>query len=255
MRDTPRVGRVRGAIRTKAQTAGEIHHGRRADCLLQRSAAGRRLLPLAWDRPALDSSGATGFDPTVASAPADLTHLLRAWRQGDRAAFDQIAPLIYDELRRLAAFHLRGERKDHTFGPTDLISEAYLRLAGGAQLEFHDRAHFFAIASRNMRQILVDHARKRGADKRGAGERPAQFDETRVAIDRPSELVALDEALGELGKFDARKARITELHYFGGLTQDEIAAVCDVHVNTVARDLRLSEAWLRSRLRPGDSES
>ncbi len=160
-----------------------------------------------------------------------------------------MAPLIYDELRRLAAFHLRGERPGHTFGPTDLISEAYLRLANGARLEFNDRAHFFAIASRSMRQILVDHARKRCADKRGAGERPAEFDETRVASDRPWELVALGDALEELAKLDERKARIVELHYFGGLTQEEIAAVCDVHVNTVARDLRLSEAWLRSQFR------
>jgi RNA polymerase sigma factor (TIGR02999 family) len=175
--------------------------------------------------------------------------LLRAWRQGDRAAFDEIAPVIYDELRRLAAFHLRGERPGHTFSPTDLISEAYLRLAGSAQLEFNDRAHFFAIASRNMRQILVDHARKRCAEKRGAGDRPIEFDETRLATDRPWELVALDDALEELAKFDERKARVVELHYFGGLTQEEIAAVCDIHVNTVARDLRLGEAWLRRQLR------
>lgn len=178
-----------------------------------------------------------------------LTTLLRAWRQGDRAAFDQIAPVIYDELRRLAAFHLRGERPGHTFGPTELISEAYLRLVGSAQLDFHDRAHFFAIASRNMRQILVDHARKRTADKRGGGERPVELDETQVAIERPEALIALDRALEELTKFDERKARITELHYFGGLTQEEIAAVCDVSVNTVARDLRSSEAWLRTQLR------
>jgi len=196
----------------------------------------------------LDSRRETRFHLEVSGDPEQLTVLLRAWRQGDRAAFDQVAPMIYDELRRLAAFHLRGERPGHTFGPTDLISEAYLRLAGGVQLEFADRAHFFALASRSMRQILVDHARKRCAEKRGAGERPAEFDETRIAIDRPAELVALDEALDELAKFDERKARITELHYFGGLTQDEIAAVCDVHVNTVARDLRFSAAWLRSRL-------
>ena len=175
--------------------------------------------------------------------------LLRAWRQGDRAAFDEIAPVICNELRRLAAFHLRGERPGHTFSPTDLISECYLRLAEGAQLDFNDRVHFFAIASRNMRQILVDHARKRCAEKRGAGERPLEFDETRIATDRPWELVALDDALEALAKFDERKARVTELRYFGGLTQEEIAAVCDIHVNTVARDLRLSEAWLRRQLR------
>jgi RNA polymerase sigma factor (TIGR02999 family) len=177
----------------------------------------------------------------------NLTVLLRAWQKGDRAAFDKIAPVIYDELRRLAAFHLRSERQDHTFTPTDLISEAYLRLAGGA-LELSDRAHFFALASRNMRQILVDHARKRCAEKRGAGERPTELDETRVAIERPAALVAIDDALEELAKLDERKARVVELHYFGGLTQDEIAAVCDVHVNTVARDLRFAAAWLRTRL-------
>lgn len=181
----------------------------------------------------------------------DLTDLLRAWRRGDRAAFDEIVPLIYDELRRLAIFHLRGERPGHTFSPTELISEAYLRLMGGTGLELHSRAHFFAIASRSMRQILVDHARKRCADKRGAGERPVAFDEMLVATDRPWELVALDDALEDLAKFDERKARVTELHYFGGLTQEEIAAVCDLHVNTVSRDLRLSQAWLRARLSGG----
>ena len=196
----------------------------------------------------LDSPARTSFHTRVGGASENLTNLLRAWRQGDRAAFDQIAPVIYDELRRLAAFHLRGERPGHTFGPTELISEAYLRLAGSAQLEFADRAHFFAIASRSMRQILVDHARRRGAVKRGAGEAPAEFDETRVSTDRPAQLVALDEALDELAKLDDRKARITELHYFGGLTQEEIAEVCEVHVNTVARDLRLAAAWLRAHL-------
>jgi RNA polymerase sigma-70 factor, ECF subfamily len=192
---------------------------------------------------------ATSFESHVGELPPNLTNLLRAWRQGDRAAFDEIAPLIYDELRRLAAFHLRGERPGHTFSPTDLISEVYLRLAGGAQLDFADRAHFFAIASRNMRQILVDHARKRCADKRGAGERPLELDETRISTDRPWELAALDDALVELAKFDERKARVIELHYFGGLTQEEISAVCEIHVNTVSRDLRFSEAWLRRQLR------
>ena len=181
--------------------------------------------------------------------PPNLTNLLRAWRQGDRAAFDEMAPLIYDELRRMAAFHLRGERPGHTFSPTDLISEVYLRLAGDTQLEFNDRVHFFAIASRNMRQILVDHARKRCADKRGAGERPLELDETRISTDRPWELVALDDALVELAKFDERKARVIELHYFGGLTQEEISTVCEIHVNTVSRDIRFSEAWLRRQLR------
>ena len=187
-----------------------------------------------------------------------LTVLLRAWRGGDRAAFDALAPLIYNELRRLADFHLRGERPGHTFSPTDLVSEAYLRLVGADHPEFADRAHFFAIASRNMRQILVDHARKRCAEKRGGGERPVELTEARVATERPWELVALDEALEALAKFDERKARVIELHYFGGLTHDEIATVCEIHANTVARDLRVGEAWMRQQLRaspgtePGD---
>lgn len=182
--------------------------------------------------------------------PEDVTRLLRAWRQGDQGAFEQIGPLIHDELRRLAAFHLRGERPGHTFSPTDLISEAYLRLAGGSgggggELEFNDRSHFFAIASRNIRQILVDHARRRGAKKRGDGQRPVELDERIVAEDRPEQLIELDEALGALAKQDERKARIVELYYFGGMKQEEIAAVMEVHVNTVGRELRFSEAWLR----------
>jgi RNA polymerase sigma-70 factor, ECF subfamily len=175
----------------------------------------------------------------------NLTTLLRAWQQGDKSALEQIAPVIHEELRRLAVFHLRGERPEHTLSPTALISEVYLRLMGSAGVELRERAHFFAIASRNMRQILVDHARKRCAGKRGKGERPVELDETIFASDQPWELVMLDEALQELAKQDERKARVIELHYFGGLTQEEIAGVCDVHVNTVARDLRFSEAWLR----------
>jgi RNA polymerase sigma-70 factor, ECF subfamily len=178
-----------------------------------------------------------------------LTDLLRAWQRGDPDAFAVIGPIIYRELRRLASFHLKGERPHHTFDPSDLISEVYLKLAAGAELELRDRAHFFAVASRSMRQILVDHARKRGADKRDAGEHSFTLDERQVAPDKPWLLIELNDALQELEALDARKARIVELHYFGGLTQDEIAAACNVHVNTVARDLRFSEAWLRNRLR------
>lgn len=191
-----------------------------------------------------------GYSAVGEPAP-DLTALLRAWRRGDKAAFDEAGPLIYQELRRLAAFHLRGERPGHTLGPSDLISEAYLRLAGGEPMDFGDRAHFFAIASRSMRQILVDHARRRNADKRGAGERPLSFDERQIATDRPWELTALDDALVELAKLDERKARITELHYFGGLSHEEIAQICELHVNTVARALRFSEAWLRAQMQRG----
>ncbi|TMQ10994.1 MAG: sigma-70 family RNA polymerase sigma factor [Deltaproteobacteria bacterium] len=181
-------------------------------------------------------------------AARNVTTLLRAWgQQGDHAAFDKIWPLIYDELQRLAVRLLRRE-SGPTLAPTDLIHEAYLRLAGGVQLEFKDRVHFFAIAARCMRQILVDRARRRRADKRGSGDRPIALDENCIAIGRSWDLVALDDALEELAKHSERKARVVELYYFGGLTQEEIAAVCDVHVNTVARDLHFSEAWLRRHL-------
>jgi RNA polymerase sigma-70 factor, ECF subfamily len=185
----------------------------------------------------------------VGSAADNVTTLLHAWGQrGDHAAFDKIWPLIYDELQRLAVRLLRRERSGPTLASTDLIHEAYLRLAGGVQLEFKDRVHFFAIAARCMRQILVDRARRRRADKRGSGNRPTVLDENLIAIGRSWDLVALDDALEELAKHSERKARVVELYYFGGLTQEEIAAVCDVHVNTVARDLHFSEAWLRRYL-------
>lgn len=185
----------------------------------------------------------------VGVAVNNVTTLLHAWCQrGDHAAFDKVWPLIYDEMQRLAVRLLQRERSGHTLAPNDLIHEAYLRLAGGMQLDFADRAHFFAIAARCMRRILVDRARRRRASKRGSGHTPTVLDENCIAIDRSPDLVALDDALEELAKRSERKARVIELHYFGGLTQDEIAAVCDVHVNTVARDLRFSEAWLRRHL-------
>ena len=187
-----------------------------------------------------------GDAPAIPSAP--VTTLLRAWRAGDRAAFDQLVPIVYEELRRLAARNLRGERAGHTFRPTDLVSEAYLRLAGADLPEWKDRVHFFAVAARNMRQILVDHARRRSAHKRGNGARAITFEEMHGGIDRPDELVALDDALSALALVDERKARAVELHYFGGLTQADIAELLGVHVNTVARDLKLAEAWIHRSL-------
>lgn len=181
-----------------------------------------------------------------------VTRLLRDWRAGDHAARDELIPLVYGELHKLAAAYLRGERPGHTFRPTDLVSEAYLRLADGAHPDWDGRVHFFAIAARTMRQILVDHARKRDASKRGGGDRPQTLDEGAVGLDRPAQMIALDDALRELESFDERKARVLELHYFGGLTQDEIARALDVHVNTVARDLRLAEAWIRRHMTAED---
>jgi len=177
-----------------------------------------------------------------------ITVLLRAWRDGEAGALTELMPIVYDQLRRLAGRHLHGERPGHTFRPTELVSEAYLRLSNGAPPAVNDRVHFFAVAARNMRQILIDHARKRVAEKRNAGARAITFDEQLMAGDRPHELIALDDGLVALAAFDERKARSIELHYFGGLSQPEIAEVLEVHVNTVMRDLRLGEAWLHRYL-------
>ncbi len=148
------------------------------------------------------------FDMAVGDA--SVTVLLQAWARGDRDAFDRLTPLIYDELHRLAGAYLRRERPDHTLSPTDLVSEAFLRLVGGEHPAYEHRVQFFAVAARHMRRILVDHARRRTADKRGGRDRPVTFDERLVAGDRPSELVALDDALEALAAVDERKARAVE---------------------------------------------
>jgi RNA polymerase sigma factor (TIGR02999 family) len=188
------------------------------------------------------------YDAYVGDEPRTVTLLLRDWQGGDRAALDELVPRVYRELHRIAAGYVHGERPGHTLRPTDLVSEAYVRLVGSSHPEWNDRVQFYAIAARTMRQVLVDHARKRDAAKRGGGERPIELDD-RVGHDaRPIELLALDAALLALAEFDERKARVIELQYFGGLTQDEIAKVLGVHVNTVARDLKVAEAWLQRRL-------
>jgi RNA polymerase sigma factor (TIGR02999 family) len=158
-----------------------------------------------------------------------------------------VLPLVYDELRALAASYMRRERPGHTLRPTDLIGEAYMRLAAGSQPTWDDRSHFFAIAARTMRQVLVDHARKHATDKRGAGDKPITFDDD-IAVDRPAELLALHDALVELEALDERKARAVELHYFGGLTYEDVARELGVHVNTVSRELKLAEAWIHRRM-------
>jgi RNA polymerase sigma factor (TIGR02999 family) len=177
-----------------------------------------------------------------------VTLLLRQWREGDHAAFDALVPIVYGELHRIAARSLRRDVAS-TLRPTDLVSEAYLRLAGGSNPpELLDRLDFFAIAARNMRQILVDHARRKAAARRGGGVARETDVEIAVAGHRTEDLLAIDRALATLAEQDERKARVVELHYFAGLTHDEIAALLEVHVNTVIRDLRFSEAWLRREL-------
>lgn len=184
----------------------------------------------------------------MASPPGPVTVLLQAWAGGDREALDRLTPMVYGELKRLAEANMRRERQGHTWSPTDLVSEAFMRLAGGEHPPYQGRVQFFAVAARHMRRILVDYARQRGAGKRGGKDRPVTLDAEKIAEERPSEFLLLDEALLALAGVDDRKARAVELHYFGGMSHEEIATALSVHANTVARDLRLAEAWLHRYL-------
>jgi len=179
---------------------------------------------------------------------AEVTRLLRAWRGGDVAARDALTPLVYRELQRLARSAMRGERGGHTLQTTALVHEALLVLAD-AEVDWVDRAHFFGIAARQMRHILVNHAEAHRAAKRGGGQAHASLDEALDVVGTASaEVTELDDALRRLETFDARKAQILELHYFGGLTYDEIAAVMKLSASTVDAELRFAKAWLRSKL-------
>lgn len=198
---------------------------------------------LAWYRDA---------DACEMVADRSVTALLSEWKAGDSDALKRLTPLVYDELRRLAAAQLRRERPDHTWSPTALVSEVFLRMAGKQPIEFNDRVHFFSLVARQMRHVLVDHARRRSAAKRGGHDAPGTFDEARIGHERPEPLVALDDALEALAVFDPRKARVVECFYFGGMSQKEIAALLAVHENTVARDLRLAQAWLHRRIAGAD---
>ncbi|HEX4949881.1 MAG TPA: ECF-type sigma factor [Blastocatellia bacterium] len=176
------------------------------------------------------------------NSPPDVTNLLLRWRGGDQQALDELTPLIYDELRRLAAYYLRHERDGHTLQATALVHEAYMRLLGNQQIDWQNRAHFIAVASRSMRRILVDHARAHAAAKRNpAANPPVPLDEVKTLPQQPApDVIALDA----LAKFDERKSRIIELRYFGGLSIDEIGEVTGLSAATIGRDLRMAEAWL-----------
>ena len=196
-------------------------------------------------------------DRRAVAAEGEVTRLLAAWRSGANGAGDRLIPLVYRELRRLAARCMVGERSDHTLEPTALVHETYLRLAAGAQPDWRNRLHFFAVSARMMRHILVDHARSRRAAKRGGAVVRIPLEAVRephgpVAEPREeglADLLALDQALDALASLDRRKARVVELRYFGGLTVAETARVLGVSAPTVALDARMARAWLVSRLR------
>jgi RNA polymerase sigma-70 factor (ECF subfamily) len=177
-----------------------------------------------------------------------VTTLLRAWSRGDQRAFDQLTPLVYDELRRRARQYLRAERANHTLRPTGLVHEVYLRLVNLDDVDWQDRTHFFALAARQMRRILVDSARARKYQKHGGGAVNVTFDDA-IAVASHPDLVALDDALSALTVQDERKARVVELRFFGGLTNEEIAAELRISTDTVTRDWQMAKLWLRRELR------
>jgi RNA polymerase sigma-70 factor, ECF subfamily len=180
----------------------------------------------------------------------DVTRLLSRWARGEEQALDELTPLVYKELRQLAASYLRKERQSHTLPPTGLVHEAYLRLMDQKKPDWEGRAHFFGVAAHLMRQILVDHARHKKAAKRAALKVPLEEAVT-FCQERSSELVALDMGLTTLEKLDARKYKAVELRYFGGLSVNEIARALEVSEVTVRRDLRMAEAWLHKEMRGG----
>jgi len=176
-----------------------------------------------------------------------VTLLLAEWAKGDQKALDELMPLVYRELRLLAAAYLRKERMSHSLQPTALVHEAYLRLVDQSSPNWENRSHFYGVAARLMRQILVDHARRRHAGKR-AGVRVPLEEAVSFQQERCEDLLALDVGLTALEKFDPRKYKAVELRYFGGLSLDEIAQALEVSSATVRRDLRLAEAWLNSQM-------
>jgi RNA polymerase sigma factor (TIGR02999 family) len=184
----------------------------------------------------------------VPQPPHDVTNLLVDWRNGDHSALDRLTPIIYDDLLNLAKARLKSESNQITLQPTALVHESYLRLAGETRLEVESRAHFFAIAANVMRRVLIDYARKRMAEKRGAGARITLKTDMDRAEDRPQDLLVLDEALRKLAEFDERKSRAIELKFFGGMTTEEIGGVLGISVATVGRELRIGQAWLRREL-------
>jgi RNA polymerase sigma-70 factor (ECF subfamily) len=183
----------------------------------------------------------------VTPVPANFTQLLTEWRSGHPQALERLTPIVYDELRRLAHSYMRTERGSHTLQATAVVHEAFLRLIQ-ANVALQDRIHFFALASRLMRRVLVDHAKSRSRLKRKAGNGVLQSLETDVAETPDFDVVALDDALEGLVQLEPRLAQVIELHYFGGLTYDQVAAAVGASTATVYRDIRLGRAWLLNEI-------
>jgi RNA polymerase sigma factor (TIGR02999 family) len=183
------------------------------------------------------------------SPPGDVTRLLMAWSQGDSKALEELIPIVYDELHRLAEQHLVRERAGHTLQPTAVVHEAYLKLVDQKRVTWKNRGHFFAVAAQAMRRLLVDHARARGRQKRGGAATRVSLEEADPSVPpKDADVIALDLALQKLGALDSTQARVVELRYFGGLTADETADVLGTSVATVGRAFFLAKVWLLREL-------
>ncbi len=189
-----------------------------------------------------------------AAIGTDVSLLLRAWSDGDRNALDRLTPIVYDELRRLARFYLHKERPGHSLQATALVNEAYLRLVDYKRMRWENRAHFFAVSAQLMRRILVDHARRHNLKRGGGVQHVALEDTVMIGADRAGNLVALDEAIQQLARMDARKARVVELRFFGGLSVEETAEVLQISPVTVMRDWSSARAWLYREMGGGSSD-
>jgi len=188
-----------------------------------------------------------------APACGDVSTLLLAWTNGDQHALDKLTPIVYEELHRLARYYMSGERTGHSLQTTALVNEAYLRLTDYKRMRWQNRAHFFAVSAQLMRRILVDHARRHNL-KRGAGIQHVSLEDTAVVGERDEDLVALDEALQALARFDSRKARVVELRFFGGLNVDETAEILKVSSITVMRDWSSARAWLYREMKGASAD-
>lgn len=189
------------------------------------------------------------------SGKNDITQLLLAWHEGDRGALDDLMPIVYDELRKIAASYMRRQSPGHSLQTTALVNEAYLRLIDSRRVNWQNRTHFFAISAQLMRRVLVDFARSKNAQKRGGEGVRVTFDEAmQVPAKKGTDVAALDSALNELAKLSRRQSQIVELRYFGGLTEEEIGEMLGLSSRTVRRDWSVARAWLFRRLSEGTSD-
>jgi RNA polymerase sigma factor (TIGR02999 family) len=234
---------MHGALPPNPNSHGDRASGSRSGSRLERSVAIISGRPYTGRVPQPEEA--------FLSPSRDITALLGAWSRGNRSALNQLLPLVYAELRRIAGRQLRSERANHTLQPTALVHEVYLRLVDQRQVDWQNRAHFFGVAAQVMRRILVDHARRHSASKRGEGVRCVSIDEAKeVAASNEIPILALDHALARLEEVDPDLAKIVELRAFGGLTIEEAAHVLNVSPSTAKRDWRTAKAWLNRALGP-----